>query len=80
MAGGELQLELNRLSKQGQWDTMGTLISDEILDQFALVGESDVAVERFKQRFGDVVDRTTANFAARDAEHQQAIMRQLKSA
>ena len=77
---GELQLELNRLSKQGQWDTMGTLISDEILDQFALVGESDVAVERFKQRFGDVVDRTTANFAARDAEHQQAIMRQLKSA
>ena len=76
---GDLQLELNRLSKQGQWDTMGTLISDEIIDQFALVGETDTAVARFKQRFGDVVERTTANFAAMDAEHQHEIMRQLKA-
>ncbi|NQV66615.1 MAG: TIGR03617 family F420-dependent LLM class oxidoreductase, partial [SAR86 cluster bacterium] len=76
---GDLQLELNRLSKVGQWDAMGALITDEILDQFALVGETDVAVNLFKQRFGDVVDRTTANFAARDANHQQEIMQKLKA-
>lgn len=76
---GDLQLELNRLSKVGQWDAMGALITDEILDQFALVGETDVAVDLFKQRFGDIVDRTTANFAAKDANHQQEIMQKLKA-
>ena len=35
---GDLQTELHGLSKRGLWDEMGTLISDEILDAFALVG------------------------------------------
>jgi probable F420-dependent oxidoreductase len=76
---GDLQLELNRLSKEGQWDAMGALITDDILDQFAQVGETDAAVDQFITRFGDVVDRTTANFAARDEDHQQAIMHKLKA-
>ena len=76
---GELQLELNRLSKEGKWDDMGLLITDEILNSFAAVGETDDAVQIFKQRFGDIADRTTANFAARDADHRQAIMKTLKA-
>ncbi len=76
---GDLQPELNRLSKQGQWDEMGTLITDEILNEFAVVGESDAAVDLFKKRFGDIVDRTTSNFATRDDAHRQAIMAKLKA-
>lgn len=76
---GDLQLELNRLSKQGEWDQMGTLITDDILNQFAVVGETDAAVASFKHRFGDVVTRTTANFAARDQDHQQAILQILRN-
>jgi probable F420-dependent oxidoreductase len=76
---GELQLELNKLSKQGQWDEMGTLITDEILNEFAVVGETDAAVEKFKTRFAGIADRTTANFAAKDADHRQAIMAKLKA-
>ncbi len=34
---GALQGELNRMSKQGLWAEMGTLISDEILETFAIV-------------------------------------------
>jgi probable F420-dependent oxidoreductase len=75
---GDLQLELNRLSKEGKWDAMGDLITDDILHQFAQVGETDAAVDQFIQRFGDVVDRTTVNFAPRDEDHQQAIMHKLK--
>jgi probable F420-dependent oxidoreductase len=75
---GDLQLELNRLSKEGKWDAMGGLITDDILHQFAQVGETDAAVDQFIQRFGDVVDRTTANFAPRDEDHQRAIMHKLK--
>jgi probable F420-dependent oxidoreductase len=76
---GELQLELNKLSKQGQWDEMGTLITDEILEQFAVVGETDDAVDKFKVRFAGIADRTTANFAVKDADHRQAIMARLKA-
>jgi probable F420-dependent oxidoreductase len=76
---GELQIELNRLSKEGKWDEMGTLITDDILHAFAVVGETDEAVKTFKQRFGGIVDRSTANFAAKDADHRKAIMATLKS-
>jgi hypothetical protein len=54
------------------------MITDEILDEFAVVGETDEAVEKFKQRFDGLVDRTASNFAVRDAEHKQAVMQKLK--
>lgn len=76
---GELQPELNRMSKQGQWDEMATLISDDVLDTFAVVGETDDAVARFKQRFGDIIDRTTAGFTARDDDHRRDILARLRA-
>ena len=53
---GDLQAELNALSKQGRWEEMGELIDDEILDTFAVVGEPDQIAPELKQRYGDVVD------------------------
>ncbi len=38
---GDLQTELNALSKQGEWVKMGDLIDDEILDAFAVVAEPE---------------------------------------
>ena len=75
---GDLQPELNRLSKEGKWDEMGTLITDDILDLFAVVGEGDAAAGKFKSRFGDIVDRTTANFAANDDDQHQQMMALLR--
>ena len=43
---GELQGVLNTMSKEGKWDEMGTLITDDILHKFAVVGEpKDIAAE-----------------------------------
>ena len=75
---GELQPELNRLSKQGQWDEMGTLITDDVLDKFAMVGEPDDAVDKFLSRFSDVVDRTTGSFPSRDTD-ARAILAKLSA-
>ena len=36
---GALQGELNAMSKRGEWDAMGTRITDEILEQFAIVAQ-----------------------------------------
>lgn len=76
---GDLQPELNRLSKEGKWDEMGELITDEILNEFAVVGEADEAADKFIARFGDIADRTTVNFAAKDSDHRQAIMAKMRA-
>ena len=56
---GELQPELNRLSKTGDWGTMSALITDEIVDTFALVGPPDKIGALAQERFGDIVQRVS---------------------
>jgi probable F420-dependent oxidoreductase len=56
---GELGEELNRLSKQGEWATMGGLIDDEVVDAFAVVAEPHELGDRIAERYGDVVDRVS---------------------
>ena len=54
---GGLQEELNGLSKQGEWVEMGTLIDDEILNTFAVVGEPEEIAPELHRRYGDVISR-----------------------
>jgi probable F420-dependent oxidoreductase len=54
---GDLQDDLNRLSKKGQWVEMGELISDEILETFAVVAAPEDIPKALLARFGDLVDR-----------------------
>ena len=54
---GDLQTELNSLSKQGKWAEMAGLIDEEITETFAIVAEPDQVASRLLQRFGDAIDR-----------------------
>jgi probable F420-dependent oxidoreductase len=54
---GELQTELNTLSKQGEWDEMGRRIDDDVLDAFAVQGTPDEIPGLLQKRFGDIIDR-----------------------
>jgi len=63
IGAGELQGELNAMSKQGRWDEMGTLITPDILKEFAVVGEPETIAGQVKERYGDVIDRTSAAYA-----------------
>ena len=54
---GDLQTELNALSKQGEWVKMGELIDDDILRTFAVVAEPEGVGAELKRRYGGVVDR-----------------------
>ena len=76
---GDLQPELNKLSKMGNWDEMGTLITDEILNEFAVVGELDQVVGKFKSRYSGLVDRTMGSLPARDDEHAKELLRNLSA-
>lgn len=54
---GDLQTELNALSKQGRWADMAALIDDEVLDTFAVVADVDDVPARLLERFGGAIDR-----------------------
>jgi hypothetical protein len=56
---GELQPELNRLSKAGRWDDMGDAIDDDLLHAIAVVGDPEAVGKGLRQRCGDLLDRTT---------------------
>jgi probable F420-dependent oxidoreductase len=54
---GDLQDDLNRLSKEGRWKEMGELITDDILHEFAIVGTPEEIAPKWKARWGGSVDR-----------------------
>ncbi|GGL15630.1 TIGR03617 family F420-dependent LLM class oxidoreductase [Nocardia jinanensis] len=61
---GELGEELTTLSKSdraGKWSEMGTLIDDEILELFAVVGPPAEAAAALRARAGEVVTRYEIN-------------------
>ena len=77
---GELQDELNALSKQGQWEAMGELIDDDILNTFAVVAEPEKIAPELQRRYGGVVDRLSfyAPYKS-DPDRWLAVMAQLKA-
>jgi len=54
---GDLQPDLNRLSKEGKWLEMGELITDEVLETFAVVAPPDQVAAKLLDRWGDLVQR-----------------------
>jgi probable F420-dependent oxidoreductase len=54
---GEIGDQLNVMSKRGEWEAMGELITDEMLDAFAVVGPIEEVPTKVGERFGDLVDR-----------------------
>ena len=72
---GDLQAELNSLSKRGEWVEMGRLIDDDILRTFAVVCEPGEVPAQVVARFGDIVDRFTAYTPAMtDSKRWKAIV------
>jgi probable F420-dependent oxidoreductase len=78
---GDLQTELNGLSKQGRWVEMGELIDDEILQTFAVVAGPEGVGAELKRRYGGIVDRCSFYAPYRtDPERWTRVIDDLKSA
>lgn len=77
---GELQNELNALSKQGRWSDMAALVTDDILGTFAIVADLDQVAGRIMERFG-VVQRVGFYLpVSDDPEVRAQLIGQLRSA
>lgn len=54
---GELHEKLNLLSRRQDWAAMGSLITDDVLDAFAVAGDPPEVAAALQQRFGDIITR-----------------------
>lgn len=59
---GDLQTELHRLSREGEWDAMGSLIDDTMLAEFAVVAPLDDVVRTIRDRCDGLIDRVLVGF------------------
>lgn len=76
---GELQSELNTMSKQGRWQEMGALITDDIVKAFAVVGEPASIAPEMLRRYSSFADRTSASFPVNDDAERSAIIAALRA-
>ena len=77
---GDLQTELNTLSKRGQWVEMGTLIDDEILDTFAVVAPPEDIAPELAHRYGDIISRISFYAPVQgDPDRWQAVRAAIKA-
>lgn len=68
---GDLQLELNALSRTGHVDAMVELVDDQMAHTLAVVGTPEECATEIRRRFGDVADRVCAYFPGHDAPIDQ---------
>ena len=79
VGAGELQPQLNAMSKQGRWVEMAELIDEDLMRNFAVVAEPDDIATGIKDRYGDIVDRTSAAYAQLDTDRRRRIVEALKA-
>ena len=77
---GDLQTELNAMTKAGRWKEMGDLIDDEMLNTFAVVAEPDKVAAEVLRRYRDIFTRMHVYLKAElDADLLASIREQLQA-
>ena len=54
---GELQPELKKLTREGRWGDMSSLVTDELVEKIALCGPPEAIAGRLLERYGDIAGR-----------------------
>ncbi len=76
---GDVHAGLNRLSKEGRWDDMAALITDEILEEVAVVGPRHEIASKLVQRLEGIADGVSLTHnRAPDPGHWADIVASLK--
>ncbi|KKM03176.1 hypothetical protein LCGC14_1777060 [marine sediment metagenome] len=70
---GEVGMRLYRLSMEGKWADMASEITDEMLDEFAVVGTYDEIVPKIKERYSGVVNTLGFGYSTITAEQEERL-------
>ena len=70
---GEVGMGLHRLSMEGKWAEMTNEITDEMLNEFAVVGTYDEIVPKIKERYAGVVNTLGFGYSTITAEQEERL-------
>jgi probable F420-dependent oxidoreductase len=77
---GELGARLNAKVREGKWNEMAALVSDEVLDLFVARAPYEGIAEAIAKRFGGVVDTVTLEFPpGEDAAARRRVIAAVRS-
>lgn len=76
---GALQPELNALSKRGEWEEMGHRITDEMLEEFAVIAPLGEVAAGIVSRYGGVLDRVLYTPPTADEAERRAALETLRA-
>jgi len=76
---GDLQPELRTLSMRGEWEAMGDLITDDILETFAVVEPLDRVAAAVRDRYEGVVDRIMMGLPNATDEQAAQVLAELRA-
>ena len=75
-----LHPRLNALTKEGRWDAMSELVTDEMVESIAIVGRRDEIAGRIRAKVGDIADTISLECTRRpDPGHFADICRALQA-
>src|SRR3990172_6169950 len=75
---GHLNEDLFALSLEGKWQEMATRITDDMLDQFAIIGTYDQIVKKMKEKGAGVIDRGNFTIPTRSPEDEERLREMIK--
>jgi probable F420-dependent oxidoreductase len=75
----DLHLELNRLSKQGEWTKMRDIIPDAVLQEFTIIGTPAQAAEELLSRYDTKIARVQPTIYTSQPELQSEFFNLIKS-
>ncbi|MBI5029459.1 MAG: TIGR03617 family F420-dependent LLM class oxidoreductase [Chloroflexi bacterium] len=77
---GEVNEKLGALAARGKWDDMPELITDEILNEVAIIAKTEDVPARIKEKYAGLLDRITfyAPFSPDEAPKWRAIVQAFK--
>ena len=64
---------LYRMSVEGKWGEMGALITDEMLDEFAIVGSYDDVVDKIKATYGPFASSLSFSIPVNSGEDEEVL-------
>ena len=74
----EVGQRLHQLSLKGEWDQMAGLISDEMLDAFAVTGRYDEVAIQIKSRFSGLIDEVVLDVEAPPQGIEQELQKMIE--
>lgn len=75
---GELAREAQQLSRAQRWEELPQLISDDILEQFVVIGTYDVVAHKLVERYGRVVTHSEFSIPVRNDWEREMLTRMVR--